>query len=69
MTNEFKKNNDFDLNIINDILAENGISIHEDYIDGGGMGSQEDFIYFDASMLIEARNKLLEEAPKQYKRI
>ena len=65
---EFKKYDYFDLDIINDILAENDISIYEDHIDGGGMGSQNDYIYFNASMLIETRNRLMEEAPNQYKR-
>ena len=63
---EFKKDEEFDLKIINEILSENGISIREDYVDGGGYGSQNDYIYFDASMLIEMQNKLLEESPSHH---
>ena len=69
---EFKKLAGFDLDVINDILGENDISVHEDHVDGGGYGSNCDYIYFDASMLIETRKKLLEEASisskKRYKK-
>ena len=58
----FKSQKSFDLTIINDILAENGIKIRENSVDGGGYGTQCDYISFDASLLIEARNNLLEES-------
>ncbi len=63
---EFRNDYDFDLNIVNDILAENDIHIRRDSVDGGGVGTQNDYIYFDASMLLETRNKLSEESPKLY---
>ena len=68
---EFKKLAIFDLDIINDILGENDINIREGDVDSGGYGSNSDYIYFNASMLIEKRKKLLEEAPilsKRYKK-
>lgn len=65
---EFKKLEKFDLSVVNDLLAENGIHVREDSVDGGGMGSQNDYISFDASMLIETRNKLMEESPVHFRK-
>ena len=65
---DFKKFKEFDLSIVNDLLAENGIHVREDSVDGGGMGSQNDYISFDASMLIETRNKLMEESPVHFRK-
>ena len=63
---EFKKYENFDLEIINNLLAENGIHIREDYVDSEGNGSQNDYITFDARMIIEKMNELLEENPNKH---
>lgn len=65
---EFKKFKEFDLSVVNDLLAENGIHVREEHVDSGGMGSQNDYITFDASMLVEMRNKLLEESPLKFRK-
>ena len=65
----FKKSKDFDLKVVNDILAENGIHIKEDSVDGGGYGSNDDIIIFDATMLVETRKALAEESPLQYQKV
>lgn len=60
---KFKLDKGYDLEVINDILEENDIHIHENHYDGGGRGSESDSIEFDATMLIEQRKALLEELP------
>ena len=38
-------------------------------IHGGGVGTQNDYISFDAGMLIDKRNELLDKFPTLYKKI
>ena len=64
---KFKDDAEFDLKIVNSILEENGIHIKRDSIDGGGVGTQNDYISFDAGMLIDKRNELLDKFPTLYK--
>ena len=58
---KFKKDKNFDLETINFLLNQNGISIKENSVDGGGYGYEDDEITFDATMLIELRKQLLAE--------
>ncbi len=63
---DFKKNDDFDLKLVNEFLAENGIQVREDSVDSGGYGSHNDYVTFDATMLIEMREKIARAFPKRY---
>ena len=67
---KFKKEKEFNYEIINEILEENGISVKETHIDCGGMGDEEDIITFDASALLEKRKELKkeQESSKEYKK-
>lgn len=58
---KFKKDKKFDYSIINEILAENGISVRETNVDGGGYGSEDDCITFDATALLEKSEELIKE--------
>ena len=68
---EFKKAMGFDLEVVNELLAENDINVSEEHVDSYGVGTNDDCISFNASMLIAARNKLLSESkfPKLYKKM
>lgn len=63
---EFKNDESFDLNIVNDLLQNYDISVLEQHVNNGGMGYHEDCISFDASLLIEARKELLKEVQETY---
>ena len=63
---EFKNDESFDLNIVNDLLQKYDISVVEQHIDEGGKRYHEDCISFDASLLIEARKELLKEVQEAY---
>jgi hypothetical protein len=58
-----------DFNIVNDVLAENGISVKEDLWDGGERGSDEYIVKFDATILNETRDKLMNETENAKKMI
>lgn len=58
---KFKKEKEFNYSIINDILAENGISVKETNVDCGGYGSEDDCIKFDARALLEKSEELMKE--------
>ena len=57
----FYSDESFKLSCVNEILKENGIGIREDLWDGGERGSDSYIVTFDASMLLEQRDKLLKE--------
>ena len=56
---EFKRSDNFDLEIVNDLLKENGINVREEHLDGRGL-RERDHVFFDASMLVKARREILD---------
>ena len=65
----FKTESDFKLSVINTILEENGISIKESHVDGGGIGRECDYITFNASSLLSTREQLLNTEQAQKKKV
>ena len=61
----FKSNKNFDLDMINEILEENGISVEEHHTnDYDALSMEEDSVYFDATPLLAAWDKVIEEKAK-----
>ena len=63
---EFKMGEPFDIDVLNDILAENNVSIVEKHKDISGLGVESDVITFDASELIAIRKQFTK--PKMFKK-
>ena len=57
---EFKLGEPFDLDVVNDILRENGVSLVEKHIIEEGRGLEEDILTFDATPIVETRKRFLE---------
>ena len=61
----FKKDQFFDLEVLNDILGENNVFLRENHINSDRIGVEEDILVFDASILVKARETYYKEATQK----